>query len=243
MPYYPKLEILFVHIPKTGGTTISTCLKKNEELITYNPKHIINHFTKKLLLIRTNKLNNYKHSLAENMLLELGSKQKKYTKFTVVRNPWDLVVSFYSYLRRPLDQKTIINDFKITNYLNPVEASINACKMDFKSWVKLYYNPYLRPRQKEETRSPYPVSHFYRQLDWITNTKGEILVDKILKFEDHNEWENFFKGLGLKFTEILNKKFNSSKRDSSYKNYYDEETKSLIGKYYKKDIDHFNYKF
>ena len=81
------------------------------------------------------------------------------------------------------------------------------------------------------------------ELDWITNMKGEILVDKILKFEDPNEWKNFLKGLGLKYTEILNKKFNSSQRLSSYKDYYDEETKRLIGKYYKKDIDHFDYKF
>lgn len=243
MPYYPKLKILFVHIPKTGGTTISNCLKKNEELITFNPNNIRNFFSKKLLSFRKNKLNNYKHSLAENMLLELGPKQKKYTKFTIIRNPWDLVVSFYSYLRRPLYNKTIIDDFKICNYLNPVEASINACKMNFKSWVKLYYDPYLRPRQKEETRSPYPVSHFYRQLDWITNMKGEILVDKILKFEDPNEWKNFLNELGLKYTKILNKKFNSSQRLTSYKDYYDEETKSLISKYYKKDIDHFDYKF
>ena len=244
MPYYTNLKILFVHIPKTGGTSISSCLEKNEKLVQKKSFDFKNAIRKKLFRKKNYEIKpfNFKHAIAEKMLDEIGTEKNNYKKFTIVRNPWDLVVSFYFHLRKPLSQTELFSEGNIS-YLNPVEASMNACKMDFKSWVKIYYDPYLRPRQIEETRFPYPVSHFYKQLDWITNINGEILVDKILKFEEPNEWKNYLKGLGLKDTNDLDVKLNSSKRRVDYKYYYDDEIKNIIGQYFKKDIDKFDYKF
>ena len=68
-------------------------------------------------------------------------------------------------------------------------------------------------------------------------------MDNILKFEEPKQWETYLQKLGLKNTEILQTKLNTSRRDSSYREYYDEETKNLVEKYYLKDIKEFDYKF
>lgn len=84
---YPNHNLLFIHVPKTGGTSISTKLTdtlKNEERLTP-------HAT----------LQDWAQQLGKNVLKEQFS-------FAVVRNPWDRMVSWYGYRfskRTPLDEQ------------------------------------------------------------------------------------------------------------------------------------------
>ena len=70
------VKIAFIHIPKTGGTSIGDVLKVNyggHQCIQYN-RH---------------------HTLSE--LLHKYPKCNEYIKFSVVRNPWDKMVSQFEY--------------------------------------------------------------------------------------------------------------------------------------------------
>lgn len=88
MPIYPTHKAIFVHIPKNGGTTITTLLKRD-----------------RFLGRKTNLPNDHTggvENIAELREL-LGSEADEYFSFGFVRNPWDRFVSAYHYVcqRRP----------------------------------------------------------------------------------------------------------------------------------------------
>ena len=70
-----KHKFVFIHIPKTGGTSIELCFDPNAD-------------------VRDTK---YKHRTLRGLEKD-GLIIKDYFKFTFVRNPWDMTLSMYKYL-------------------------------------------------------------------------------------------------------------------------------------------------
>ena len=72
------------------------------------------------------------------------------------------------------------------------------------------------------------------------------LIDNILSFENLNtEIINFFKNkynINIK-PYIPKKKINTSKRNSDYRIYYNEENKKILEEMHKPDIEYFKFKF
>jgi chondroitin 4-sulfotransferase 11 len=185
-PKYAK-DCIFIHINKTGGSSVEVALGLKWE-----------------------------HKTAIEKIEEIGRKQwhKKFT-FAFVRNPWDKVVSHYCYRVK-------------TNQTNLGENPI-----DFTDWVKLSYgeqNPdyYDKPKM------------FMPQVDWITDTSGEILVDFVGRFENFEQ--DFHRVCDrLKYKAELPHKKKSERGD--YQSYYDRESQEIIATWFREDIDRFGYKF
>ena len=78
------------------------------------------------------------------------------------------------------------------------------------------------------------------QIEWITDQKGTIIVDEIVRFENlEREFNNVLKRLGEKATlQHLNK----SNR-GNYRDYYDEEAIEIVHKWFEQDIERFEYQF
>ena len=102
--YNHELESIFVHIPKTAGSTLHKTLSKS---CKFEMKGHTSHFTKRNPWIGT------KHYPCKHL-------RKKYLdnyfKFCFVRNPWDIMVSSYFWWtkqprtgRKKILQKQIIN--------------------------------------------------------------------------------------------------------------------------------------
>ncbi len=117
MPYYKEKNILFIHIPKTGGTVIEKTIKKkyNETLhcgqpynnllsYPYNKKSLQHQFYTTLYKYRDQ--------------LEIDFDNVKI--FTVVRNPYDRIISdlFWSNkIKKHFTANRVYNIIK-NNYLN-----------------------------------------------------------------------------------------------------------------------------
>lgn len=87
MPYYKKKNILFIHIPKTGGTVIENALKKKTKQTLYGNK---NNWNKPYRGISPQHL--FYNTIFENKK-KLNVDFQNIKVFCVVRNPYDRIVS------------------------------------------------------------------------------------------------------------------------------------------------------
>jgi len=186
----------FIHIPKTGGTSISTWLNENFSTQTSKGKKHCNV------------------DVAKELFENLG------LTYCVVRNPWDLVVSWYHFKgQRAIRRKELIlsnkKTFKGKWTLEYIENEIKLYELGFENFV-------------------------------YTNDLTQQIVyadqcDYILKFESLNE---DFKFIQQKLNCSKPLPFmNQSIRNKNYQSYYSDKTKEIIQKQFQDDIYKFEYKF
>ena len=111
---------IFVHIPRTGGTSIEDVIWPAERTekdlwMGFISKHENKYQTGGL-----------QHLLAGQIRQEVGPDVfSSYFKFAVVRNPWDRAVSQFSYTRIRTDLHELIGmtaDTSFSEYLNMIES-------------------------------------------------------------------------------------------------------------------------
>lgn len=203
-------KCIFIHIPKTGGESITSLFNDNNIKIG-------------------------KHATAQQLRAYLDEKAwSEYFKFSFVRNPWDLVVSMYFHLRKPL----YVEQYR-DMLLHPTRACAYACRHTFKEYCKAIFID--RMFQDEEERAEWPVYHFAPQLEWLTASNGVLDIDYVGKFENlSNDLSMAFKVIGKQFT-LLPRLNHSSHQHYSY--YYDDDTIEIVAAHYAKDIEAFSYTF
>jgi hypothetical protein len=101
---FKKINSIFVHIPRTGGTSISTALRKySDQEVKVLPEG--------LMIVPGGKHKN------STELAKTIDNFDKYFKFCFVRNPWDRFVSFYTWYRTSNDFKKL-NEVRHKMYRN-----------------------------------------------------------------------------------------------------------------------------
>ena len=180
-------EFVFIHINKTGGSSIERALGIP-----------------------------FEHRTAMEVIGDLGEElwNKKLT-FTVVRNPWDKVVSHYHH--RVKKNRT----------------SLQTDTVEFKEWVALTYgrqDPFYFDNPKM----------FLPQTDWISDENGNILVDQICRFERLED--DFNRICRMLDREAPLPHLKSTKR-GDYRDYYDDETADIVSRWFARDLKRFDYHF
>ena len=134
----PGRNYVFVHIPKTGGTSLATALEgramRDDILIGDTPKaqrrkSRLKHLTPKGRL--------WKHSTLDD-IQGVADTVDMFT-FTLVRNPWDRMVSYYAWLQRQSFNHPAVelaHSTSFSGFLNAEQTQISLRQNPYASYMQ-----------------------------------------------------------------------------------------------------------
>jgi len=200
-------KFIYVGVPKTGTTSIETFIKKNYKILpSCQSKH-------------------WPISLHEPEYLD-------YFKFAFVRNPWDWVVSWFSY-------KEEQGKWGCISSKNSIDSSK---KSKFKKWL---FETFKENEKLKKENSSLNKSLCYRPL-YLSQSEyisigGELKMDFIGRFESLQKDFDFVCEKLKIYNNILD--FRNKSFHDHYSSYYDRETVDFVKEKYKDDVNNFNYAF
>ena len=211
-----KYKFLFIHIAKTGGTSVRAALNslrwRDPMYYLLWPGHKISSLTGHKLGI---KFPRHAHVIAAKEMLPEQFYNSLF-KFTFVRNPWDLQVSSFHHIQRERPQ-----------YMNGIT--------DFNEFMRWKFNP-ERPYQYHIDTS------LALQTDFFVDLQGNNIIDFIGHYENLAEdFEQVCNRIGVSLN--LPHKRAAKNRGRDYRNYYADDTSELVARHFARDIDMLNYRF
>ncbi len=218
----PRFKFLFVHIAKTGGTSVRSSLRR---LCWRDPLFVPLFFCNRLSHLCGHRIGAKfpRHAPAVAALemmspLFFGS----LFKFAFVRNPWDRVVSSFHHFAR--EQSSILKEKRIGDF------------HDFVRWMVEDAADYRGPK-------PVLVAAIRRpQFEHLVDISGSTIVDFVGRYEQlADDFAAVCDRLGVKPRALPHKRQARSRRD--YRSYYADTTAELVGRLFHKDIDEFGYRF
>lgn len=214
-------RILFVHIPKTGGTAVTRALGGDKRVRSHltlrhytptTPFQVWRHARqpgrspREVLSILGRRYGEMIFSPKTSGLIDEG-----FFIFSVVRNPWARMVSWYNDTMRNPERRNRLGVPVDTSFADFLERFDGLWQM----------------------RS---------QLYWLVDWDGKIGVHEILFTETlHEQWPAFAGRLGLDPGPLP--EVNAAPESYDWREYYDAATRQLVYDRYRDEIDCFGYRF
>jgi hypothetical protein len=229
-------KFIFVHMPKTGGNSLQTILRKYSEdtYVVSGKKDGINRFG-----IVNEKYGTKKHStLSEYKAAMEPELYDSMFKFAVVRNPWDRVISrYFSSNIHEWNQDTFIETLK---YDLPLRRFIvvDTPLQYFFGKHHFRYALFSRPHLGID------LEQSLKKLGLPVDSSKKKLTDDIdflLKFENLEEdYKTLCEKIDIPYVPLP--RVNVSRREH-YSRYYDEELKEMVRRKFAEEIEFFGYEF
>ncbi len=210
-----KYKFLFVHIAKTGGTSIRAALAP---LLWQDGVSSLRWFCHRLSHATGHRLGSKfpRHAKAI-AALEMLPRETFFSlyRFAFVRNPWDLQVSSYHHLQRERPALVGERTFK-----------------EFLAWKLSASRPYQYHLDTAITLQ----CHYLYDLD------GKILVNKIGRYEKlTDDFAEICAQLGIPMPKLPHHRQAKDRQD--YRGYYDAESRAWVADFFKEDIEKLDYSF
>lgn len=212
-----RYNFLYVHIAKTGGTSMRAALNS---LRWHDPMYYLMfpcHKISNLCGHRTaSKLPRHAGVIAAKEMLPTPIFNQLF-KFAFVRNPWDLQVSSYYHIQR--EMPCLLKG--ITNFSDFIHYKLNPdCPYAFHFEISTK-----------------------RQTDQLIDLDGNIIVDFIGRYETlADDVGHVQQKLNLKKLTMPHKR-KATGRKPDYRSYYTDELAQIVAEHFAQDIRLLNYQF
>ena len=201
-----QYEATFIHIPKTGGTSLASALLSQGEAFNRLPERIERH--------KNYVKNSLEWTIKHSRMHDVDQRYQNVFCFAFVRNPWDLMVSSFSWWTQKPKQLQTRKDYGYDIKAKGFKALI---KSNSSCLNECYHN---NEGQLYRLNDKIDFIGRYENLQQDFNT----ICDKI------------------RIPRQALPHINKSKH-KHYTEYYDDETRETVAEKYAKDIEYFDYKF
>jgi hypothetical protein len=195
------INVTFVHVPKSAGTSIGVWMNENR-----NNNYIIEW---------------YDHPTLEPMKL-VGP--RNFT-FSVVRNPWERMISFYCFLKNIQSAHPNFSNQQMQWVINTNNQHLDWTTFD--KWLDTLDEFIIMPGWNFKPGDPQTV--------WVKEG-----IDLILRYETLEEDFKQIQDIFNNYTPLPKKLVGDH---TFYRDYYNTETKNKIAKRYEEEIDLLGYTF
>jgi hypothetical protein len=211
-----RYKFLFVHIAKTGGTSIRAALRWYRWKDPYRiPQFLCSRISSFSHHRLGCKIPRHAKAIAAYEMLPRDLFNELF-KFAFVRNPWDLQVSSYHHIQR-----------ERPHLLKGIE--------DFEAFLRWKLDP-ARPYQYIIDTS------IELQSEYLIDLNGNIIVDFIGRYERLEEdFQEACARIGIKAPKLPHRR--QAKDRTAYQKYYTDETTELIARHFSRDIKMFDYTY
>jgi hypothetical protein len=220
MPFSDEHKCIFVHIPKTGGTSIENLLGMDRASNLYHRRNKVDGVPPQHLPI-----GEIRKKVGEEKYLN-------YFKFTFIRNPYDRMVSEFFY-RRKMSWFPKIPNMRWDSFREFMENVFVKLK-DAEDWQEIRrgkFDAHL------ETQISFLGDMDIHEHGWQTNELNFLGKYEFLQ----QEFDRICK-LDLGIEPQTLQRWNESEH-LTYTHYYDSHTKKLLEDNYKEDIEIFRYTY
>jgi hypothetical protein len=206
----------FIHVPKTGGSSVAYALWPfADQVDDYWANRClarvgihVNHYAP--VAARKFRLHTPAADLRRN--LPRGTFENLFT-FAFVRNPWDLLVSYYHFLRDAADHSNHVSHRRRRAARLP----------DFEAYVRYE----IRRGKISQTRM-------------VSDRRGRVLVTFLGRYESlHGDFAHACRQIGIDAT--LGRANASARGD--YRDYYTDRLAGFVRDHFAEDIERFGYEF
>jgi hypothetical protein len=228
MPICHERRFAFLHVPKTGGVSVTNALRRAGVKLEFDREvsilpRLLQHPLGGALVRRLKAVYplNTVTGFAEvhvpaSLLFELTAPevQREYFSFAFVRNPWDLLVSMFHYWR---------NVFSIDERLGRLDPDFPPLLADdFSSFVRRY---------------PIVGSD---QTAFLSDADGTLMPSFIGRVERLDEdFAEVCRRIGI----CASLERENTTAHGPYREYYDTGTRAIVEGYFARDIAAFGYRF
>lgn len=211
-----KYRFLFVHIAKTGGTSVRAAL---EPLRWRDPAYYPMFVCSKLSHLMGHriaaKFPRHAKVIAAREMLPKDVFDSLF-KFAFVRNPWDLQVSSFHHIQRE-------------------RPEVMQGHHDFESFLKWKLDP-------EREYQFHIDTSIELQTDYLVDLHGHMLMDFIGRYERlQDDYHEACRRIDIRPRPLPHRRKAAGRDD--YRRYYTDETSQLVADHFRRDIELLGYSF
>ncbi len=221
-----KYKYIFIKTRKVAGTSVEMYLNKHREpgdiftpISSWHEDHIPQNFEGSI------------NPIKELIETKLSHTRRTLSDFKNKIRFWNHIPGIM--IKSRIEPDIWNNYYKFTIERNPWDKTISHY-----FWLK-------RKEEFSSIRDYIKKSFLPVDYDKYTNLNGELLVDRVVRYESLNDdLGEIFSELGIPYEGSLGIFAKSSfRKKRDYSDYYDKETKNLVARAFRKEIKLFGYKF
>lgn len=240
-----KYKYIFLKPRKVAGTSVQVALAKHcgdEDIVTPTSSYTKDVDATAYDDNARNFEGYFNHMRPWRLQQKLSAEEwDGYFKFSIVRNPWDMLVSRYFWNMRGLVPQ-----------MSPMEVirkEIGRSPFNIDSWGKLFFavkRELTGGRLKEDDtfedflkKLPHNVSN----TSYYFDKKNNEICDFVIRFEHLDEdYKKLCEQVGVPYEPLPSLK-TKTRKSRDYREFYTDETREWVAKEFAKEIEHFGYTF